>query len=119
LGSKKTSDPENPKKKIAQKFDINIQWTFIDFDDETTVGNLRGDEKIVSICWALNETNVNRTLWTKVLLKLENCLILIIEGDMGPLLPIIQILDFMGREYYQELYENPRRLIIYPKGPVE
>ena len=80
------------------------------------MGNLRGDEKIVSICWALNETNVNRNLWTKVFLKLENCLIVITEGDMKPLLPILEILDFLGREYYEELYENPRRLVIYPKN---
>lgn len=107
--SKTSKDKENSNK-------ITVCWEHIDFDDPSTVENLTPDFKIVSICWALNETNICKEFWQKTLNKLKDSQIVIIEGEREPLVKMIEVLNDMSRKYSEDLYESPRRLIIYPSS---
>lgn len=106
------------KEKHQIESGIKVEWKFVDFDDKETVANIDGSEEIVSICWALNETCINKSFWEAVIAKLRYSLIVIIEGDIAPLLQIIEILDGIGRKYLAEIFESPRRVIVYPENEV-
>ena len=87
---------------LARNNDQNHSTVCADFDDPETAENIDKEIKIISICWALNETLINKQFWTQALQRQENSLIIIIEGEIGPLLQLIEILDVIDRKYLEK-----------------